>query len=184
MEIMNHEKQLDELLNLHLTIHPLDKNNCWEIYASTDEKAEEKWNKIKKSFPKAKVIGIKKGSFLVDLYKKISYEKTNSYKDVINFIEKNIDEIHFGVECSCTYGDSYVESVRGQQYKFVMWRSIIITDSRILSVSGDNTNPIEDKVIKELFDKLDTEFIHVGSDEYDNVREFYKIKGITKKEFL
>ena len=71
MIILNHEEQLNELLKLGLTIHPLTKENCWGIFASTQEKAIERFYKIKKEFPQAmpiKLRGNLEGDFGVDLY--------------------------------------------------------------------------------------------------------------------
>lgn len=66
----NHEKQLDLLLKLGLTVHPLTKENCWGIFASTKEKEILRFNYIKEVFPHATLIKINplKGDFGVDLY--------------------------------------------------------------------------------------------------------------------
>lgn len=38
----------------------------------------------------------------------------------------------------------------------------------------------EEKIVREIFKLLKTEFFHVGTDEFDEVREFYKIEGVAK----
>ena len=70
-ENMNHENQLKTLLDLGLKIHPLKEDNCWGIYASTQEKAVERFYRIKKAFPKAtpkKLNHNLEGDFGIDLY--------------------------------------------------------------------------------------------------------------------
>ena len=69
--MLNHEEQLDVLFDLRLKFHPLEEDNCWGIYASTEEKAVKRFYRIKKAFPKAKPIELKGncfGDFGVDLY--------------------------------------------------------------------------------------------------------------------
>lgn len=105
-----------------------------------------------------------------------------NWKQIIEYLENNIDSLHFGVECTCKYGDSYIERVRGKTFKFVMWKGIIITEDNILSIRPDE-HPTQKKVLNEIFNLLEVEFFHVGSDEFSDVREFYQIKG-TKKDFL
>lgn len=65
------EKQLEQLLDLGLKIHPLQQKNCWEIYASTPAKAVERFQKILTKYPKTQVIKINSPmdiSFGVNLY--------------------------------------------------------------------------------------------------------------------
>jgi hypothetical protein len=81
VKMLTHEEQLNKLLDLGLTIHPLtrdgpgdnpfEKYNCWGIFASTPEKAIQRFNMIKRNFPKAVHIKLKsaaEGDFGVDLY--------------------------------------------------------------------------------------------------------------------
>lgn len=103
-----------------------------------------------------------------------------NWKEIIEYLENNIDNLYFGVECTCQYGDSYIN--KGETYKFVMWKGITITEYNVLSIRLDK-NPIQKKVLDEIFNLLEVEFFHIGSDEFDEVREFYHIKGI-KKDFL
>ena len=97
------------------------------------------------------------------------------YKDIAKYLQENIDGLYFGVECTCEYGETYLN--KGEKFKFVMWRGIIITDALVLSIIPYSCE-IEEKVCKQIFNLLETEFFHIGADEFDNTREFYKIKGI------
>lgn len=73
--VLDHEKQLDELLDMGLTVHPLKEDNCWGIFASTEEKAVKRYIKIKEKFPFTKSIKINcmEGDFGVDLYGELIY---------------------------------------------------------------------------------------------------------------
>ena len=70
--MLSHEKQLDVLLDeLRLKVHPLKEENCWGVYASTQEKAVIRFYRIKKAFPKAvpiKLEGNCLGDFGINLY--------------------------------------------------------------------------------------------------------------------
>lgn len=69
--MLTHEKQLDKLLLLGLTCHPLEQDGCWGIFASTQEKAVERFVSIKAAFPQTIPIKLKgnlEGDFGVDLY--------------------------------------------------------------------------------------------------------------------
>lgn len=105
------------------------------------------------------------------------------YKEIAKHLQKNIQGLHFGVELTCQYGDSYTESVRGKKFKFVMWRNVIITETNVLSICGGKLNDYEEEVIRKIFKLLRVKFFHVGTDEFDNVREFYEIEGLITKEF-
>ncbi len=102
------------------------------------------------------------------------------YKEIAKYLQENIEGLYFGVELTCKYGDTYMEDIRGEKFNFVMWRSVIITDSNVLSVSAGTKNNYEEKIVREIFKLLKTEFFHVGTDEFDEVREFYKIEGVAK----
>lgn len=68
---MNHEKQLNALLKIGLTVHPLEEDNCWGVFASTQEKAIKRFYEIKKVFPKTipkQLNNCLDGDFGVDLY--------------------------------------------------------------------------------------------------------------------
>lgn len=182
--MLSHKEQLNVLLSLNLTVHLLDEDNHWEIYSSTEEKAKERWKEIKKSFPDAEIKKVynKLGYFnlIIDLYYNLLFKKAN-YKEIVKYIEENVKDIHFGGECTYTYGDSYIESVRGTSFKFVMWRDIIITEGNVLSIIPHDYDQVQNEVLSQLFKILNTEFFHVGSDEFDHCREFYKIKGILEE---
>lgn len=69
--MLSHEEQIKELGKLGLTRHPLKEDNCWGIFASTQQKAVERFFEIKKVFPHAipkKLPGNAHGDFGVDLY--------------------------------------------------------------------------------------------------------------------
>lgn len=69
--MLSHEEQHRELEKLGLVRHPLREDNCWGIFASTQEKAVERFFEIKKIFPHTipkKLPGNTHGDFGVDLY--------------------------------------------------------------------------------------------------------------------
>lgn len=100
------------------------------------------------------------------------------YKEIGKYLQSKIEGLYFGVELTCKYGETYVNE--GEEFKFIMWRNIIITEYNVLSISAGTTSKYEDDIVKQIFELLETEFFHVGSDEFDNTKEFYKI--ISKKE--
>ncbi|MBO5478554.1 MAG: hypothetical protein J6J36_08090 [Clostridia bacterium] len=68
---LNHEEQLKKLGDLGLTRHPLEEDDCWGIFASTQQKAVNRFMEIKKVFPHATPVKLKGnayGDFGVDLY--------------------------------------------------------------------------------------------------------------------
>lgn len=101
-----------------------------------------------------------------------------NYKEIGRYLQENIKGIYFGVELTCKYGKTY--SCSGEEYKFIMWRNVIITEYNVLSIEAGSLNEYENNIIKQIFKLLKTEFFHVGSDEFDNTREYYKI--ITPEE--
>lgn len=74
IEMLSYEEQLDELLNLKLKVHPLEEDGCWGIFASTPQKAVERFALVKCIFPLTvtkRLDSCMKGDFGVDLYGKL-----------------------------------------------------------------------------------------------------------------
>lgn len=103
------------------------------------------------------------------------------YKEIAKYLQENIEGLYFSVELTCTYGDTYIDRLVGKQFNFVMWRSIVITDANMLCICPFPNSEYEENILNQVFELLETEFFHIGSDEFDNTKEFYKIIGIKNK---
>ena len=100
-----------------------------------------------------------------------------NYKKIGEYLQENIDYIYFNCIYTCTYGDSWIDSVAGTTQNFIMWRGVVIWETGILEINPGSKG-IEEKVTMKIFELLDTEFIHIGSNNFDEVKEYYKIKGV------
>lgn len=100
------------------------------------------------------------------------------YIKVGEYLQKNIDYIYFNCVYTCTYGDSWIDSVAGTSKKFIMWKGIIIWEHGILEVNP-RAEGIEKEVTMKIFELLDVDFVHaLGSNNFDEVKDYYKIKGV------
>lgn len=100
------------------------------------------------------------------------------YKKIGEYLQENIDYIYFNCVYTCTYGDGWIDSIAGTSKNFIMWKGIVIWETGILEVNpGAEGN--EKEVTMKIFELLDTEFVHaLGSNNFDEVKDYYKIKGI------
>lgn len=100
------------------------------------------------------------------------------YKEIGEYLQKNIDYIYFNCIYTCTYGDSWVDSIRGTSRNFIMWKGIIIWENGILEVNP-GAKGIEEEVTMKVFELLETEFVHaLGGNNFDEVKDYYEIKGV------
>lgn len=104
------------------------------------------------------------------------------YKQIGEYLQENIDYIYFNCIYTCTYGDSWIDSLRGTSKNFIMWRGIVIWENGILEVNP-GAKGIEEEVTMKIFELLETEFVHaLGSNNFDEVKDYYKIKGVKFQE--
>lgn len=97
--------------------------------------------------------------------------KELSFEEIKEHAEKCLG-IRFGTELRCTYGPSYVNS--GEGFNFVMYQSVMITESKVISIIPHDFF----KESQKFLDIFETRFLGVGTDEFDNIKEFYKIEGL------
>ena len=100
------------------------------------------------------------------------------YKKIGEYLQENIDYIYFNCVYTCTYGDSWIDSIAGTSKNFIMWRGIVIWETGILEVNP-GAKGIENEVTMKIFELLDTKFIHaLGTNNFGEVKDYYEIKGV------
>lgn len=105
------------------------------------------------------------------------YIEEKDFRKVAKWLQKKIEDLYFGCECSCTYGETYLH--KGETYKFVMFRNIMITEGLGISIIvGNREDPTSDKIWKEINKLLKLCILSVDFDDFDNLREFHKIIGV------
>ena len=97
-------------------------------------------------------------------------------KKIGNYLSNEIEGLYFQGIFTFTYGDTYIEGIKGKTLKFIMWREVIIWENGVLEVPSGSRNEFEKDVIKQIFKLLDTELIcALSTNEFDKVKDCYSI---------
>lgn len=99
-------------------------------------------------------------------------------KKIGKYLQEKVEYVYFNCVFTCTYGNSWIDSVAGTSQKFIMWKGIVIWENGILEINPGSKG-IEEKATLEILKLLDVEFVHaLGSNNFDEVKDYYKILGI------